>query len=207
MTDSARLLDAWRDTLPGAEALGADLLRRWSEPWRHYHDLEHLDEVLAALGELAGHAAPATVRLAAWFHDAIYDPGVDDNEERSAELAAETLPPAGLTADVVSEVVRLVRLTATHDPAADDADGMLLCDADLAILGSTTRRYKRYVAAVRAEYAHVPDAAFRAARDRILQGFVDRSRIYHTDAARDRWESAARRNLTAELAGDADRPR
>lgn len=207
MTDPTRLLHAWRDTLRGADALGADLLRRWSEPGRHYHDLEHLAEVLTALDELAHPAAPATVRLAAWFHDAIYDPRADDNEEQSAELAAETLPAAGLGADDVSEVVRLVRLTATHDPATDDAGGMLLCDADLAILGSTPSRYERYVAAVRSEYAHVPDAEFRAARGRILREFIDRPRIYRTDAARDRWESAARRNLTAELAGDADRPR
>jgi predicted metal-dependent HD superfamily phosphohydrolase len=206
VTDPARLIDAWRDAVPGADALGADLLQRWSEPWRHYHDVEHLAEVLTALDELA-RPAPTTVRLAAWFHDAIYDPRAGDNEERSAELATATLPAAGIAADEVSEVVRLVRLTATHDPAADDADGKLLCDADLAILGATPSRYERYVAAVRAEYAHVPDAEFRAGRDRILRGFADRVRIYSTDAARDRWESAARRNLRAELAGDAGRPR
>jgi predicted metal-dependent HD superfamily phosphohydrolase len=207
VTDPAGLLDAWRQALPGADVLGADLLGRWSEPHRHYHDLEHLAEVLTALDELTADAAPATVRLAAWFHDAIYDPRAHDNEERSAELAAKTLPTAGLASEDVSEVVRLVRLTATHDPASGDADGMLLCDADLAILGSSPTRYGRYVADVREEYAHVPEAEFRTARDRILQGFVDRSRIYRTDAARDRWESAARRNLTAELAGDADRQR
>jgi predicted metal-dependent HD superfamily phosphohydrolase len=207
VSDPARLLEAWRDALPGADVLGADLLGRWSEPHRHYHDLEHLAELLAALDELAPDAVPATVRLAAWFHDAVYDPRASDNEERSAQLAAEALPGAGLAPEDVTEVVRLVRLTATHGPAFDDADGMLLCDADLAILGSSAARYERYVADVRAEYAHVPDAEFRAARDRILRGFLDRSRIYRTDAARDRWESAARRNLMAELAGDADPPR
>lgn len=207
MSDPGRLLDAWREALPDAEVLGADLLGRWSEPQRHYHDLEHLAEVLAALDELAVGAVPASVRLAAWFHDAIYDPRAADNEERSAALAAETLPAAGLAAEDVSEVVRLVRLTATHDPASDDDAGMLMCDADLAILASSPARYARYVADVREEYAHVPDAEFRAARDRILREFVERSRIYRTDAARDRWESAARRNITAELAGDADPPR
>ncbi len=207
MTDPAGLRDAWRQALPGADVLGADLLGRWSEPQRHYHDLEHLAEVLTALDELTADAVPATVQLAAWFHDAIYDPRAHDNEERSAELAAKALPAAGLASEDVSEVVRLVRLTATHDPASDDADGMLLCDADLAILGSSPTRYERYVADVREEYAHVPDAEFRAARDRILQRFVDRSRIYRTDAGRARWESAARRNVTAELAGDAGPPR
>lgn len=203
MTATEALRQAWRDTLPGTDPLGADLLRRWAESWRHYHDLEHLAEVLGALAALAA-PAPVTVRLAAWFHDAVYDPRRADNEERSAELAAETLPSAGVGTDDVAEVARLVRLTATHDPEPDDAVGILLCDADLAILGSSATRYLRYVTAVRREYAHVPDAEFRAARERILRGFLDRPVIYRTAAGRARWESAARRNLTAELAGDAD---
>jgi predicted metal-dependent HD superfamily phosphohydrolase len=198
---------AWSDLLPDASALGTDLLRRWVEPWRRYHDAEHLAEVLAALDDLAA-PVPAPIRLAAWFHDAIYDPRADDNEERSALLAVSTLPAIGVADRTVAEVVRLVRLTATHDPTPDDPAGELLCDADLAILGSSPARYQRYVTDVRREYAHVPDDDFRAARTRILRGFQQRPTIYRTAAGRSRWESAARRNLSAELdGGDAGRPR
>ncbi|MGH3454662.1 MAG: HD domain-containing protein [Nocardioidaceae bacterium] len=204
MNDAIDLRRAWRDTLPGADRLGADLLRSWSAPDRAYHDAEHLAEVLTALGELAD-AVPRTVRLAAWFHDAVYDPRRDDNEERSAQLAAATLPDAGVDPADVAEVERLVRLTATHDPVADDADGILLCDADLAILGASPARYARYVEDVRREYAHVPEPDFRTARGRILRGFLARPAIYRTSRGRDRWESAARRNLRAEL-GDGDPP-
>ena len=194
---------AWRDLLPGATALGADLLRRWAEPQRHYHDTEHLAEVLDALNAIAPDP-PRPVRLAVWFHDAVYEPVRDDNEERSADLAARTLAEAGLAAFEVAEVVRLVRLTATHDPEPGDAAGELVCDADLAILGSPPERYARYAAGVRREYAHVPEAKFRAARAAILRRFLDRDRIYRTEPARARWEAAARRNLSAELAGAAD---
>jgi predicted metal-dependent HD superfamily phosphohydrolase len=197
---------AWDDLLPDAPVLGADLLRRWTEPWRHYHDAEHLSDVLTALDDLAS-PAPVTIRLAAWFHDAIYDPRADDNEERSAALAASTLPAASVHAVDVAEVVRLVRLTANHDPGPDDPAGALLCDADLAILGSPSARYRRYVAAVRREYAHVPDDEFRIGRSRILRDFLRRPAIYRTEPGRGRWESIARRNLNAELADDADRRR
>jgi predicted metal-dependent HD superfamily phosphohydrolase len=193
---------AWRDLLPDATELGADLLRRWNEPWRHYHDAEHLSDVLHALDLLAT-PPPSTVRLAAWFHDAVYDPHRDDNEDRSAELVTGSLPAAGVAPADVAEVARLVRLTATHDPSPEDADGALLCDADLAVLGAPPARYERYVHDVRREYAHVPEPTFRAARDRILRGFLDRGAIYRTSAARGHWEATARRNLTAELAGDA----
>jgi predicted metal-dependent HD superfamily phosphohydrolase len=193
---------AWRDLLPDATELGADLLRRWNEPWRHYHDAEHLSDVLRALDLLAT-PSPSTVRLGAWFHDAVYDPRRDDNEDRSAELATGSLPAAGVAPADVAEVARLVRLTATHDPSPDDTDGALLCDADLAVLGAPPARYERYVRDVRREYAHVPEPTFRSARDRILRGFLDRGTIYRTSDGRAHWEAAARHNLTAELAGDA----
>jgi predicted metal-dependent HD superfamily phosphohydrolase len=197
---------AWDDLLPDAPALGADLLRRWTEPWRHYHDAEHLSDVLTALDDLAA-PAPVNIRLAAWFHDAIYEPRAGDNEERSAALAASTLRAASIHPADVAEVVRLVRLTASHDPGPDDPAGALLCDADLAILGSPSARYRRYVAAVRREYAHVPDDEFRVGRSRILRGFLRRPAIFRTEAGRARWESTARRNLNAELDDDAGRPR
>ena len=71
-----------RDDVAGA---GAALLGRWAEPHRAYHDLAHLAEVLERVDLLAAEAdRPDAVRLAAWFHDAVYDPTAADNEERSA---------------------------------------------------------------------------------------------------------------------------
>ncbi|MFB9838486.1 HD domain-containing protein, partial [Actinoallomurus acaciae] len=132
------LLRRW----PGPETLGADLLRRYAEPHRRYHTTEHLADVLDHVDELAGEAADAdAVRLAAWFHDAVYDPTRGDNEERSAVLAERMLADTDLPAATVAEVARLVRLTATHDPAEGDRDGAVLCDADLAVLAAPPDRY------------------------------------------------------------------
>lgn len=184
----------WAVTLPGADVLGNELLSRWSEPHRAYHDRRHLLEVLDAVADLDP-TDPTAVRLAAWFHDAVYDVAAPDNEERSAQLAKQRLPgPPG------THVARLVRLTATHDPADDDRDGQVLCDADLAVLGASPQRYAQYAADVRHEYAVVPDGRFAAARARVLRGFLSRPRLYRTAEARDRWEQAARHNLAAEIA-------
>jgi predicted metal-dependent HD superfamily phosphohydrolase len=182
---------------PGPEELGADLVRRYSEPQRRYHTTEHLAEVLDHLDELA--PGNDTVRLAAWFHDAVYDPMRADNEERSAVLAEEALPVAGVAAEVVAEVARLVRLTATHDPDEGDDDGAVLCDADLAILGSSPDRYAAYAAAVREEYAAVPEEAFRAGRADVLRSLLGLPALFRTPAARERWEATARHNMETEL--------
>jgi predicted metal-dependent HD superfamily phosphohydrolase len=186
---------------------GAELLRRWDEPHRRYHDLTHLDDVLHHLDVLRadGEAVPVTVELAAWFHDAVYDlvPGAD--EQRSAELARERLTGLGAGLATVAEVERLVLLTASHAPAPGDASGAVLCDADLAILASSPRRYVRYAGAVRAEYASVPDEAFRRGRVAVLTGLLAHERLFTTVSGRARWETRARENLRCEL-GRLDRP-
>ncbi|GAA1168597.1 putative metal-dependent HD superfamily phosphohydrolase [Kitasatospora gansuensis] len=200
------LLDRWTALLLRTGATvdpgpyGRDLLARWAEPQRRYHSTAHLTAVLDHVDTLAGHAEDAdAVRLAAWFHDAVYKPDRSENEERSAQLAVRALREAGLGEPLTEEVARLVRLTVGHHPAPGDRNGEVLCDADLAVLGGTPEQYAAYAAAVRAEYAFVPDDAFREGRAAILRQLLALPALYRTDTARQRFDDAARRNLAAEL--------
>jgi predicted metal-dependent HD superfamily phosphohydrolase len=200
------LLDRWHVLAGGgavADALGRELVARWSEPHRRYHDPVHLARVLDGVDELAAEARDAdAVRFAAWFHDAVY--GVADgspvsNEEASALLAQERLPALGIAAERVAEVARLVRLTEGHRTAPGDRDGEVLCDADLAVLGGGPEEYARYTAAIRAEYAEVPDELFRPGRAAVLRGLLELPRLFRTETARARYEARARANLAAEI--------
>ncbi|MER5943088.1 hypothetical protein ABT121_38025 [Streptomyces sp. NPDC001928] len=198
----ARALNAARSpaTSPDPAPYADNLLTRWQEPQRHYHTLTHLTAVLDRVDELAGHADdPDVVRLAAWFHDAVYLPDRSENEERSARLAERALPEAGVPAERTAEVARLVRLTVTHDPAPDDRDGQVLCDADLAILAAPPSGYAAYTAAVREEYHFVPSDAFREGRSAILRQLLDLPGLFRTPHGRKEWEATARYNLAAEL--------
>lgn len=194
------LVERWT-SLAGAQTrrLGEDLLERYAEPHRRYHTTAHLVAVLDLVDELAAEAGDAdVVRLAAWFHDAVYDPQRDDNEERSAWTAERMLADTDLAPDRAAQVAALVRMTKTHDPA--DADGRVLCDADLAILAADPDDYARYTAAVREEYAFVPDEYFQAGRAAVLDQLLALPSLFHTPTARARYESRARANVTAELA-------
>jgi predicted metal-dependent HD superfamily phosphohydrolase len=197
----ARLLAGLGCPPAEARAACAGLVTRYSSPGRHYHTLEHVQAVCNTILALCPDAEwrPALL-LAAWFHDAVYDPRAADNEERSAELARAVLPPLGLPETLVAEVVRLVLLTRTHVAEAGDRAGQVLLDADLAVLGEDEAAYDRYAAAVRREYAWVPEDAYRAGRRQVLEGFLRRPRIYLTDAMFARAEAAARRNLAREIA-------
>lgn len=199
------LADAWlrhcaavgaRGDVAGA---GADLLVRYAEPHRGYHDLAHLDEVLRHVDALAEEAEDVdAVRLAAWFHDAVYDPTATDNEEESARLAAKTLTGLRVPDGMVERVADLVRLTADHDPG-EDRDGAVLCDADLAVLASEDLRYSTYVDGVRREYGHLDDASFARGRAQVLRSLLDHPSLFRTGHGRAVWEEPARRNIRAEL--------
>jgi predicted metal-dependent HD superfamily phosphohydrolase len=193
-----RLLRPFHAPEPAVTAALADLAARYSEPSRHYHNLTHLHEVLEVISSLTAADVPA-VRLAAWFHDAVYDSRAKDNEERSADLAEAVLTSLGLPPGLVANVERLVLLTKTHSAEADDRDGQLLLDADLAILGTEEDRYDNYARAIRREYAWVAEDAYREGRRRVLEGFLKRPRIYFTDELFRSHEGRARHNLRREL--------
>jgi predicted metal-dependent HD superfamily phosphohydrolase len=194
--------DAWAELAgdsPTSRTEWAAVVDAWGQPHRRYHDLAHLAAVLGIVGRL-GEAAhdPAAVRLAAWYHDVVYDPRRSDNEAVSAERARAGL--RGLVPeDRVEEVVRLVLLTAGHDPAPADANGAVLCDADLAVLAGPPDAYAAYASAVREEYGHLSDAKFTAGRIVVLGHLLGLETLFRLPAVAREWEPRARANLTAEL--------
>ncbi|ASU57417.1 HD domain-containing protein [Nocardiopsis dassonvillei] len=203
--DDAWLEAAWRGLAgdgPEAVAVGAELLGRWNEPHRRYHTPAHLEAVLRAVDLLLLEERVRDadlVRYAVWFHDAVYEgvPGRDERE--SAGLAERLLPLTGMGTARVREVVRLVGVTAAHRPGRWDADGAVLCDADLSVLAAPADEYLAYATAVRAEYRHVPDGDFRAGRTAVLRSLLEAPHLFHTPAGRARWEARARVNVLAEL--------
>lgn len=206
-----QLTRRWRDAARAAgatvgdlelEAAGEYLQMRWSEPRRQYHTVAHLVAVLDVVDAYAGLVPhPDRVRLAAWMHDAIYDPEAqgDTNERDSAEFAQGLLVEIGVPAAVAADVARLVGLTAGHATDAGDPDGELLCDADLAILAADPDRYAGYTGAIRREYAQYPDDVFRAGRAQVLKALLELPAIYRLEPTRTAWESRARENLEGEL--------
>lgn len=205
----------WRrfiDSLGGADAgqVAEDLLReldrRYGESHRRYHGWAHIEACLReleAVRALSPH--PGALELAIWFHDAVYTPGAADNEELSAATACEAGLRLGLEAGLVREAEELI-LATRHlggEPAAAPtcpADIDLILDIDLSIFGRPWRRFAAYEEGIRREYQGVPEPARRRRRRQILQGFLDRPRIYRTEAFRRRYEARARRNLARSIA-------
>lgn len=186
-------------------AMRADLVQAYTAADRHYHDLRHIEALLALARDHADALFDRdVVEAAIWFHDAIYDTHRDDNEARSADLAVARLSGAA-SPDRIARIAMMIRATAghvvpdlSHAPAA--ADCAVFLDLDLAILGGTPADFAASQHDVRQEYAWVPEPQWVAGRRRVLQAFLSRPAIYATPMFRATHEARARQNLANALA-------
>lgn len=177
----------------------SDLMARYGEPQRHYHNVAHIEDLLEKFTPLAAEfTRPDEAIAALYFHDAIYEIGQPDNESRSAQLAREALPQLGMGEQAVGRVATMIEATASHE-ATGDADADLFIDLDMSILASPRDRYERYAREVMAEFTTLyskPDYCVGRAV-MFLEPMLERKRIFITQTfitaektARDniRWE-------------------
>lgn len=173
----------------------------YAEPSRHYHSERHLDDCLRQLEQVhdLGEDQRRLLKWAILWHDAVFDPERSDNEERSAELARRELLDCGIEPASAEEVARLIRLTGGHRAEEGDRLGAVLVSIDLAVLGGDPVDYRSYAAAVRREYAHLADAAWRAGRAEVLRRLLESDPLFPEPRFRAALEQQARRNIEQEL--------
>lgn len=196
------------------EAEGAALIGRWSSADRHFHCVPHLVAVLERVDTLAQETHhPDLVRIAAWYHGAVFDTSMlrqyrraaGENKPESAELAFAHLTALGVPETVARRVHELIMNLVSHDASRVesegdvDVDARALCDADLGTLAADPQRYKTYRQRVRAEFEHVPVRDYLEARIAIATKLLARRELFSSPLAAD-WEAPARQNLEAELA-------
>lgn len=196
----ARFLALWsRSGGRNAEAVYADLVRRYGEAPRHYHTAGHIRRCLRDL-DWARNAIPDpdvdAVELALWCHDVIYVPGAKDNEQRSTEWF-RNWAEGGVAA---TERIAGLILDTTHASTPADQAGGFTADIDLAVLGYARARFCRDGALLRAERPDLDDAAYDRAERAALSALLARPSLYCTEPFRARYEARARRNLAWRLA-------
>ncbi|MCP5206504.1 MAG: hypothetical protein H7A01_04805 [Hahellaceae bacterium] len=175
------------------------LMSAYAEGHRKYHDVSHLQAVLSCLDkvEFLAHRK-AEIELALWFHDAIYEPFSASNESDSAEWARDFLKKNHVSEPVQEKVSELIMATShAHTPNSDDEK--LIVDIDLEILGQPVEIYRKYQSGVRIEYEKVPMTVYAKKRAEVLNGFLNRERLYFYDYFYEAYDGRARINLCREL--------
>lgn len=183
-------------TLPRAGEMWAAIDNLYTAPDRHYHNIHHLYDCLEKWDKWPEKPEQtAEIELAIWFHDIIYDPQRNDNEESSAALLSHFLRGHMLE----SETVALIMAT-QHKEAQGMIPEEIICDIDLSILGSPSTIYQQYADAIRLEYHWVPAQRYAVKRIQVLKNFLRSHNIYHTQYAQELWQQQAVINLESEIA-------
>ena len=187
------------------ETFWEEIVQYYSESHRAYHNLHHLYDLFK---KFERHQESITdlkaVELAIWYHDIIYDPMSQHNEEKSAIFSAKRLKNLGFNTSLKEKVFKLIRSTKSHDPEGwekepDKRDNEFLLDLDLSILGSKSEEYEKYTSQIRREYNIVPSFLYFSGRKKILKNFLVKDRIFKTDLFFKKYEKKARTNIKEEI--------
>lgn len=173
-----------------------EVAKRYEEPWRHYHTVEHLQNMGKFLLEFISKLhSPSTVLLATVGHDSVYIPqlGGGNNERLSSQLL--TRIGTGIFSRQELDLAKdYIHATIEHKTDNVDSDLSFFLDADMSIVGSSPERFRLYDQQIRQEFIHVPWEDYRQGRAHVLKTFNMRE-IFITPEAKDQYEDQAHKNI------------
>jgi predicted metal-dependent HD superfamily phosphohydrolase len=179
--------------------LWTEIEKAYSTKKRHYHTLQHLDDLLSQLTEARGEIKDWEIILfTLYYHDIIYNSLKSDNEEKSAEWAEKRMSQIGVPNSTIERCKTQIFATKSHTKSAD-SDTNYFTDADLSVLGQPWETYKQYSSNVRKEYSLYPDFVYNPGRKKVLNHFLELDRIFKTDFYYRKFEAQARQNLIKEM--------
>ena len=173
------------------------IVGRYNEQHRHYHNLEHVIQLLMLCDELE--IGGPDITLAVIYHDIIYQPGSLENEVKSAAYARDSLVRLGMNPDRVDQVCEMILATASHLLPQNNPLTQMFLDLDISILGSPREDYQAYADGVQNEYSRLPKSVFKKKRREFLEKIFAEEFIFRTDIFREKFESSARANIKWEL--------
>jgi len=173
----------------------------YSEPWRYYHTIKHIEELLLYFDSYREKLKrPELCALSIWFHDVIYDPKRNDNEEESVRLFREFATETNQASDMIEKVTQYILCTKSHKLDEEyDADLSYFLDFDLAVLGKPRDEYITYSSNIRKEYIHFPEESYKKGRSSVLRNLLSSEYLFSTQDFRQLYESTARENLKNEI--------
>jgi len=176
-----------------------DVRQHYEEPHRHYHNLNHLRNLLAQLTACKSMIEDwDSVVFAMFYHDIIYDVKRHDNEEQSARVAEQVLSELKFQPERMHRSAAHILATKGHTISAD-MDTCFFIDADLSVLGSDAETYRCYSDQIRKEYSIYADAEYRVGRTKVLNHMLQLPALFKTPFFKDQLETQARKNLAEEI--------
>ena len=190
------------------------LRKQYAQKHRHYHTIRHVNALIATIYDNERlFQCPDAAYLAAWFHDAVYEVGeaYKDNERLSCaqflhwiEKEHSEFYESDQGTDKILLTLKMIGATKGHgfgtirdiDKLSEDDtnDIGLFLDADLRILSANEKDLMKFEENIRKEFSIYPDLVYNQGRKQVLEGFLQRPKIYFSEMGKP-WEQQARNNL------------
>ena len=168
------------------------IISRYNSEGRFYHTIQHISEMLNLAKEHGNQISNHLLFLAIIFHDLVYDPKSNTNEEDSVKAFEDS--GIKLSEANANHVKKLIMVTKNHMTDKSDWQNLMV-DMDLAILGSDMVRFNEYERQIRNEYGFVSDELYNAGRLDFVKKLLSRPTIYLTKTFQEKYEAKARENL------------
>ncbi len=159
-----------------------DLNEAWVEPHRHYHTLSHLSNILMLIDDLLEAKEIKTVDdrdilvMAAFFHDYVYDPKSNTNEEDSAAEFLKVVKGKKHSLQIkknIKIIHQIILDTKTHDKPSCELSSLFI-DLDLyRLCYGTLREQIEDERKIFREYGFVDWKIYHAERLKILKKIND----------------------------------
>lgn len=191
-----RFHSTWNRCAPGddPEPKWQLIERRYMEPHRFYHNLDHIAHCLGELDAARGAIEEFdSTELAIWFHDVIYYYGAKDNEDLSADTFREQ---AGnhIPKEQVDRICEFIIAT-KHTGNAQDSGCAYMVDIDLSGFGLPWEGYLADSNALRDEAPEVSDQQYYEGKLRFLGELQNWNSLFQTDFFKARLETTAQANI------------
>ena len=193
------LLTNYTDNERLTNELWMEIDKNYSSKKRHYHTLQHLENLLAQLTEIKTKIQNwEAILFTLFYHDIIYNSLKSDNEEKSAELAEKRMKQISVSKDTIELCKNQILATKSHVQSTNK-DTKYFTGADLSVLGQNWEAYSLYYKNVRKEYSIYPDFVYNQGRKKILNHFLSMDKIFKTDFFYNKFEAQAKKNLQKEM--------
>ena len=176
-----------------------DILKNHNKKNRYYHTIFHLESLYKSLVPIKKNINDWDIILfALFYHDYIYNPLKQNNEELSAKKAVTILSLLSIPKERIELCKEIILATKKHQ-SSKNKDVNYFTDADHSILGTPWQTYQSYFKNVRKEYKYYPDVLYNKGRIKVLQHFIQMPRIYKSDYFYSKLESQAKNNIQKEI--------
>ena len=179
------------------EGLWLNLEKEYTAKSRHYHNLNHVQEMITLFDVYQSKLKqPNAILYSIFYHDYVYKATRKDNELKSAELALSILPE-NVTLDKQLVFDAICATQAHQQNEIEDINWLI--DFDLKILATNWSDYQIYCSQIRKEYKMFPNILYNPGRRKALKHFLENEFIFQTDAFRQLYEEKARENIEKEI--------